>query len=264
MQHPILGMGRDMLGAIAGDIIGSIYEFNNIKTKDFPLFGEVCNFTDDSVLTVAVADCLLRGGDFAMYIRAHARNHPNAGYGGFFREWMQTEDGPYNSFGNGSAMRVSPVAHFGRDEAEVLELAKQSASATHNHPEGIKGAQSVALAMWMARSGFDIETIRTEVADRFEYDLSRAVDEIRPSYSFDVTCAGSVPEAIICALQASSYEDAVRNAISIGGDSDTIACISGGIAEMLFGVPEDIAMVAKSYLTDDLLKVVDSFLAHSK
>ena len=248
-----------MLGAIAGDIIGSIYEGRNIKTREFPLFGENCTFTDDTVCTIAVADCLLNDGDFAMYLRMYVQRHPFCGYGGRFREWAMTSMGPYNSWGNGSAMRVSPVAYFACDEQSLLELAERSAAVTHNHPDGIKGAQAVALTMWRAQAGVSPDAIRAEVADRFSYDLSRSVDDIRPSYCFDVSCAGSVPQAITCALEASDYESTIRNAISIGGDSDTIACISGGIAEVLFGLPRDIAKRARGFLTEDLIKVVDRF-----
>ena len=156
-------------------------------------------------------------------------------------------------------MRVSPVAHVARDEAELLELAERSAAVTHNHPNAIAGAQGVALTMWMAMAGTGAAIIRREIADRFDYDLSRSVDEIRPDYSFDVSCAGTVPQAITCALEATDYEDAIRNAISIGGDSDTIACITGGIAEVMFGVPGEIAGQARTYLADDLIDALDRF-----
>ncbi len=220
----------DMIRAITGDIVGSIYEGRSIKSKEFTFFGEGCRFTDDTICTVAVADCLMNDGDFADYLRQYVRKHPYRGYGGMFRQWAYSDIGPYNSWGNGSAMRVSPVAHIARSEAYLLEMAKRSPAVTHNHPDAIAGAQAVALSMWMARAGTDAGVIWREVADRFKYDLNRSVDEIRPNYSFDVSCAGTVPEAITCALEASDYEDAVRNAISIGGDSDTIAYITGGIA----------------------------------
>ncbi len=248
-----------MIGAITGDIVGSIYEVRNIKTKEFPFFGDGCQFTDDTVCTIAVADCLINDGDFADFLRQYVRRHPYRGYGGLFREWAGSNMGPYNSWGNGSAMRVSPVAHVARDEAELLELAERSAAVTHNHPNAIAGAQGVALTMWMAMAGTGAAIIRREIADRFDYDLSRSVDEIRPDYSFDVSCAGTVPQAITCALEAMDYEDAIRNAISIGGDSDTIACITGGIAEVMFGVPGEIADQARSYLADDLIDALDRF-----
>ena len=176
-----------------------------------------------------------------------------------FRQWAWSDMGPYNSWGNGSAMRVSPVAHMASNESELLELAERSSAITHNHPDAVAGAQAVALTMWMAMAGIDASVIRREVADRFNYDLTRSVDEIRPDYSFDVSCAGTVPEAITSALEATDYEDAVRNAISIGGDSDTIACIAGGIAEVMFGVPNEITDQARSYLTDDLIDALDRF-----
>lgn len=248
-----------MIGAITGDIVGSIYEGRNIKTKEFSFFGGGCRFTDDTVCTVAVADCLINDSDFADYLRQYVRRHPYRGYGGMFQEWASTDIGPYNSWGNGSAMRVSPVAHVARNEATLLEMAELSSAVTHNHPDAVAGAQAVALTMWMVVAGTDADIIRREVADRFNYDLSRSVDEIRPDYSFDVSCAGTVPEAITCALEATDFEDAVRNAISIGGDSDTIACITGGIAEVMFGVPGEIADQTRSYLTDDLIDALDRF-----
>jgi ADP-ribosylglycohydrolase len=176
-----------------------------------------------------------------------------------FRKWAGSNMGPYNSWGNGSAMRVSPVAHMARDEQELLDLAEQTSVVTHNHPDAVAGAQETALTMWMAKSETDVVVIRKEIADRFDYALSQSVDDIRPSYQFDISCAGTVPQAITCALEGTSYEDAVRNAISIGGDSDTIACITGGIAEMMFGLPEEIAESSRGYLTDDLVEVLDRF-----
>ena len=254
-----------MLGAIAGDIIGSIYEHANIKTKDFPLFGDGCRFTDDTVCTVAVAACLMNGGDFADYLGRYTLRHPNRGYGGMFMRWAkQWEREPYESWGNGSAMRVSSVAHFARDENEVLELAKVSSAVTHSHPDGVAGAQATALTMWMAKEGADSPTMRHEITERFGYDLSESVDDIREWYTFDVSCAGSVPQAIICALEAMDYEDAIRNAVSIGGDTDTIACIAGGIAEIMFGLPDEIAATARTFLTEDLSAVVDGFGEHVK
>ena len=253
-----------MLGAITGDIVGSIYEHRNIKTKDFLFFDPRCMFTDDTVCTVAVADCLMADGDFDEYLRRYVQKHPNRGYGGMFRRWAMSDSGPYNSWGNGSAMRVSPVAHVARDEHELLDLAERSSSVTHNHPSAVAGAQAVALTMWMAKTGADAITIRREVADRFEYDLSQTVDEIRPRYRFDVSCAGTVPQAITCALEGTDYEDAVRNAISIGGDSDTIACITGGIAEVMFGVPMEVGDKSRGYLSDGLIEVLDRFSEYAE
>jgi ADP-ribosylglycohydrolase len=246
-----------MIGAITGDIVGSIYEGADFKSKVFPFFGRGCRFTDDTVCTVAVADCLMSDGDFAGYFRKYVRRHPNREYGGMFRQWAFSDMGPYNSWGNGSAMRVSPVAHVARDEAELMVLAERSSAVTHNHPSAIAGAQAVALTMWMAVAGTEPDTIRCEIADRFGYALSRTVDEIRPDYGFDVSCAGTVPQAITCALEATTFEDAIRNAISIGGDADTLACITGGIAEAMFGLPSEISDTAPGYLTEDLIEIVD-------
>lgn len=250
-----------MLGAIAGDIAGSVYEGRPTKRKDVALFGPGATFTDDTVLTVAVAEAVPTDRDYGKAIRAYALRHPHRGYGGGFLRWLATPDaGPYHSFGNGSAMRVSPVG-FAFDSAdEVLREARRSAECTHNHPEGIKGAQATALAVFLARSGADKETIRTEIAGRFGYDLSRTIDVIRPAYTFDITCQGSVPEAILAFLDSTSYEDAIRNAISLGGDSDTQACIAGGIAEAYYGgVRDDFRRQVRSRLTDDLWDKVLEF-----
>ncbi|MFQ5970895.1 MAG: ADP-ribosylglycohydrolase family protein [Alphaproteobacteria bacterium] len=251
-----------MLGAIAGDIIGSIYEGDPIKRKDFPLFDDACTFTDDTVLTVAVADCLMNDGDFADYLRTYARRYPHCGFGGMFRQWAFAEDmAPYGSWGNGSAMRVSPVAHKAHDERHCLDLAARSSVVTHDHPDAVAGAQAVALAMWLAKEGRDARAIAETVAARFGYDLTATVDEIRGTYTFDVSAKGTVPQAIVCALTASDYEDAVRNAVSLGGDSDTLACIAGGIAEILHGIPRAIADTAMDHLEDDLRQVVERFRA---
>ncbi len=241
-----------MLGAIAGDIIGSVYEANPIKTKRFPFFGPQSTFTDDTVCSVAVADCILSGGDFAVYLRRYVRKYPRRGYGGMFRQWALADDMPaYGSWGNGSAMRVSAVAYLGRDQAEVLDLAARSSAVTHSHPDAVAGAQAVALAMWPARHDADPAIIGAAVTERFGYDLSESVDDIRAWYRFDVSAAGSVPQAITCALEADDYEDAVRSAVSLGGDSDnTIACIAGGIAEALYGLPQHIATEAAGRLDE--------------
>jgi ADP-ribosylglycohydrolase len=243
-----------MLGAIAGDIAGSIYENLRTKRKDVKLFGRLATFTDDTVLTVAVAYAILTDRDYARAIKSYARRHPLRGYGAGFLAWM-VKPGykPYNSFGNGSAMRVSPVGLAFDSESEVLHEAQRSAECTHNHPEGIKGAQATALAVYLARMGADKEAIRRRIQEQFQYDLSRTIDEIRPGYSFDVTCQGSVPEAIIAFLDSSSFEDALRNAISLGGDSDTQACIAGGIAEAYYqDIPLDILRQVKERLSADL------------
>jgi ADP-ribosylglycohydrolase len=249
-----------MLGAMIGDIVGSVYEWHNIKTTEFSFFKENCFFTDDTVLTAATAKALLTGGDYTHTYQDFARRYPGRGYGGNFHGWIHREDPqPYNSWGNGSAMRVSPVGFAFDTIEEVLSKAERSAAVTHNHPEGIKGAQATALAILMARQGASHEKIRTEISQRFGYDLKRTLAEIRPTYSFDVSCQGSVPEAIIAFLESVDYEDAIRKAISIGGDSDTIACITGGIAEACYGIPDHIAKQGRTYLPDEFLHIIDNF-----
>ena len=268
-----------MIGGIIGDIIGSKYEFQNIKTKDFPLFSKYCDFTDDSILTVATADWLLHGGEVAKYYSIYAADNdcPMGGYGSGFRRWITRTivDGdfsPYNSCGNGSAMRVGPVGWLSikiplLNEKLILNKAKESAECTHNHPEGIKGAQATALCIYLARKGMSVDEIRRRIEKDFSYDLSMSVEELRPRYSWQGldeagnggTCQGSVPQAIICALEAKDFEDAVRNAISIGGDSDTIGCITGSIAEVLYGIPNDIRQKGLSYLPNEFKKVIDEF-----
>ena len=249
-----------MIGAIAGDIIGSVYERRQIKTKEFPLFDDCCRFTDDTVLTVAIADAILSGRPYQQSLKEIGCRYPRAGYGGSFIQWLQSDDPrPYNSWGNGSAMRVSPVGFAFPSEEEVLRHAKMTAEVSHNHPEGIKGAQATALAVFLARTGIRKEQIRARIAEEFGYDLNRTVASIRPHYSFDVSCQGTVPEAIIAFLDSESYEDAVRNAISLGGDSDTLACITGGIADAFYGVPDSIWDEAQSRLTPGLLEIVQNF-----
>ena len=250
-----------MIGAIAGDIIGSVYEHNAIKSKDFPLFQAACRFTDDSALTIAVAESILYGRSYQETVLETGRRYPQAGYGKAFKVWMRAADPqPYNSWGNGSAMRVSPIGFAFSSEAEVLEQARLSAEITHNHPEGIKGAQATALAVYLARTGQGKEAIRTVIQTRFGYDLNRTVDEIRPDYVFRVSCQESVPEAIIAFLDSTSYEDAVRNAISLGGDGDTLACIAGGIAEAFYGgVPQFIRESALIHLPGDLRRIAQAF-----
>jgi ADP-ribosylglycohydrolase len=250
-----------MLGAIAGDVIGSAHEASPVKATDFELFPPGSRFTDDTVLTVATAEALLGDGDYAGAYRRCGRAYPNAGYGGSFDRWMLSEDaGPYNSWGNGAAMRVSPVGFAVETVDEVLAEAARSAAVTHNHPEGIKGAQAAALAVFLARSGADKENIRSEIQDRFGYDLTRSLDAIRPAYRFDVSCQGSVPESLIAFLESIDYESAVRNAISLGGDADTMACIAGGFAQAFYGaVPEQIAREVRSRLPGGFLDVLDRF-----
>jgi len=250
-----------MIGVIAGDIIGSVYEHYPIKTKDFPLFDPRCRFTDDSVLTVAVADSILSGRSYLESVREIGRRYPAAGYGGSFIQWLHSHDPePYNSWGNGSAMRVSPVGFAFATKEEVLHQAEKTAVISHNHPEGIKGAQATALAVLLARTVHDKEEIRKQIPKRFGYDLSRRVDDIRPTYTFNVSCQGTVPEAIIAFLDSQSYEDAIRNAVSLGGDNDTLACITGGIAEAFYGsVPSHIRTKVKEFLTPDLWAITENF-----
>ena len=268
-----------MIGSIIGDIVGSIYEFSNIKTKDFPLFSVSCEYTDDSILTVATADWLLHGGEVAEYYSryAAANCHPMGGYGCGFQQWVARTiaDGdfsPYNSCGNGSAMRVGPVGWLSsdapqNDETLILSKAKESAESTHNHPEGIKGAQATALCIYLARNGATAAAIGQRIAKDFGYDLSTSIDDLRKRYSWDGldgkgdggTCQGSVPQAIICALNATDFEDAIRNAISIGGDSDTTGCITGSIAEALYGVPTDLRQKAMDYLPAEFKRIIEEF-----
>ncbi len=250
-----------MLGAMIGDIVGSVYEWHNIKAEDFVFLKEECFFTDDSVLTAATAKALMEGISYVEAYQDFAQRYPGRGYGGYFLKWIHAENPkPYNSWGNGSAMRVSPVGFAYNTVEEVLAEAERSASVTHNHPEGINGAQAAALAVLLARQGAAQEDIRREITIRFGYDLDRTLDEIRPDYSFDVSCQGSVPEAIIAFLESTGYEDAVRKAISIGGDSDTIACITGGIAEAFYGgVPDDIAKQGRTFLPDEFLDIIEEF-----
>lgn len=252
-----------MLGAIAGDIIGSVYEGNNIKTKDFPLFSPHCRFTDDTVLTVAIADALLHDKDYAELLKQYYRRYPHAGYGMNFKIWGESSKSqPYNSWGNGSAMRVSPVGFVFNDLDLVLAQAKRSAEVTHNHPEGIKGAQATAAAIFLARNGCDKIAIASYLETTFAYDLSPTLDTIRPNYQFDISCQGSVPQAIIAFLESVDFEDAIRNAISLGGDSDTIAAIAGGIAHAFYGdIPQPIAQQTLMYLDQPLRVVTEKFMS---
>jgi ADP-ribosylglycohydrolase len=243
-----------MLGAIAGDIIGSVYEHRPIKTTRFPLFHPLCRFTDDTVLTVALADSVLHGTPFVGLLKQYYRAYPHAGYGGSFHQWAKSErSDPYNSWGNGSAMRVSPVRFAFDNLEEVLNQAKRSAEVTHDHPEGIKGAQAVASAVFLARSGQTKEQIKNYVEATFGYDLGKPLDEIRPRYEFHVSCQKSVPQAIRAFLESDDFEHAVRLAISLGGDSDTLACMAGGIAQAYYGgVPEPIRQRVYEKLDDHL------------
>ncbi len=225
-----------MIGAIAGDVIGSVHEGARPKAKDFPLFDPDSTFTDDTVLTVAVASAIRMGTDVGAAIRLWGRRYPDAGYGDWFRDWLLGEDAaPYNSFGNGSAMRVAAIGWAFDGLDDVLREAERSAEVTHNHPEGIKGAQAVAAAVLIARRGQTKDQIRALLSDRFGYDCSMSLSELQGRGGFDVTCQGTVPAAAVAFLESTDFEDAVRNAVSFGGDADTLACIAGAMAEAHYG-----------------------------
>ncbi len=252
-----------MIGAIAGDIVGSVHEGDGIKTKDFPLFINSSVFTDDSVLTVALADTILTGTPYTENLKNFYRWYPDAGYGASFRRWAQgIHSEPYNSWGNGAAMRISPAGYAFDDLETVLARAEEFTVITHSHPEGIKGGQSVAAATFLARTGRTKAEIRHFIESRFGYDLSRHVDEIRPAYVFDVSCQGTVPPAIRAFLDSSDYEDAIRNAVSLGGDADTLACITGGIAQAFYGeIPSVIQEKVYSILDLRLKSITRRFMA---
>jgi ADP-ribosylglycohydrolase len=250
-----------MIGAIAGDIIGSRFEARPIKRSDFDFFHPHCRFTDDTVLTVAVMDAILHGRRYVDSLQDWARKYPNAGYGGTFYSWIWQDDPqPYNSWGNGSAMRVSAVGFAFDSQEQVLAQAEFSAAVSHNHPEGIKGAQAVALAVFLARSGNSKAQIRSMLQQHFGYDLSRTLAQIRPHYTFDVSCQGSVPEAVVAFLESADLLSAIGNAVSLGGDSDTQACIAGSIAEAFYGeLPDDLRAFVRQKMPDDLWQVVTDF-----
>ncbi len=260
---------KTIIGAIAGDVIGSIYESRNDKTTDFPLYSVNCHFTDDTVLTIAVADCILNEKDFAQTIWEYGNAYPHSGYGKMFKNWLASDNPqPYNSYGNGSAMRVSPVGFACQNMEEVLKVAAQSAEVTHNHPEGIKGAQAIAAAVFLARTGQPKQAIRDFITEKFAYDLNFTMDSIRPSYKFDATCQGSVPQAIVAFLESHDIESAIRLAISIGGDSDTIACMAGGIAMAYYKeIPRDLLGFVSSTLPYRFVRILSRFdmkCAHEK
>jgi len=250
-----------MIGAIIGDVIGSVFEFSGTNKKDFDLFCLDSEYTDDTVLTIATIDAILNSGDYSKTYKEYAKNYPNRGYGNRFRQWYQSEDSePYNSFGNGSAMRVSPIGWLFNNIDNVLKEAKKSAEVTHNHPEGIKGAQAVAAAIFLARTGKSKENIRDYIENKFEYDLSMTIDEVRKISKFNETCMVSVPEAIIAFLDSTSFEDAIRNAISLKADADTQACIVGSIAEAFYGeIPEDIKEKTFARLPKEFISKLDEF-----
>lgn len=249
-----------MLGAIIGDIVGSVYEFRSDKTKSFPLFVSGCSPTDDSLMTMAVGMACVSSNTknesefkrtLCSLMREIGRQYPDAGYGGNFYDWLMSDTmGAYGSYGNGSAMRVSPVAYVAETLEEAERLAEWSAEVTHDHLEGIRGAQAIAAAIFLAKEGKDKDEIRAYIEENY-YDLDQSLDEIRPSYSFDVACQGSVPQAIECFLEAEDFEDAVRNAISLGGDGDTIAAMAGAIAEAYYGIPDELVERAMEYMDED-------------
>ncbi len=250
-----------MIGAIAGDIIGSVYEWDNIKTKEFPLFTKDCKFTDDSILTIALADSILTETSYTENLKKFYKLYPGGGYGGSFQDWAESvSSNPYNSWGNGAAMRISPVGYAYGDLEIVLKKAKEFTEVTHDHPEGIKGGQATAAAVYLARTGSSKDEIIEYITSTFKYDLSKHIDEIRPAYEYDVSSQGTVPQAIRAFIDSSDFEDAIRNAVSLGGDSDTLACITGGIAQAFYsGVPANIEYKVYEILDDRLMDITKEF-----
>ena len=260
-----------MYGAIIGDIIGSRFEFDRgDKSREFELFTKECKFTDDTVMTIAVAEALMDAGrdageeeiknNLIKAMKAWGNKYPKAGYGGRFRQWLFTDrTKPYGSYGNGSGMRVSPVGWLYDTIERTREVARWTAEVTHNHPEGIKGAESTAAAIFLARNGASKEEIRDYIEKEFGYDLSRTLDEIRPTYEHVEDCMRTMPEAFECFLEAESYEDCVRNVMYIGGDTDTLAAIAGAIAEAFWDIPVSLVIKGKEYLTADIEGVLDRF-----
>jgi type I restriction enzyme M protein len=255
-----------MLGAIIGDIAGSRFEFRNIKTKEFDLFAAKCRFTDDSVMSLAVAAALLscrgdygRLGEYAASrMRELGRLYPNCGYGVMFRQWLVSNDPkPYNSFGNGAAMRVSACGFAAKTLEEAVLFSRRVTEVTHNHPEGLKGAETVVVSIFLIREGCGISEIRDYVSKNYPLDFT--LDGIRDNYRFDESCQGTVPQAVTAFLESTGFEDAIRNAISIGGDSDTIAAITGGIAEAYYGIPEELRQKAFMFLDERLSQILMEF-----
>lgn len=260
-----------MYGAILGDIIGSPYEFDRGgKTKDFPLFSPESRFTDDTVMTIAVADAFLKvlpdwqddaiRRQLISSMQHFGRRYPTIGYGAKFLRWLMEEDPqPYGSWGNGSAMRVCAAGWLFNDLDTVLRMARLSAEVSHDHPEAIKGAQATAAAIFLARTGSSKAAIKAYVEETFGYCLSRSCDEIRPGYRHDVSCRGTVPEAVTAFLEGRDFEDVIRTAVSLGGDCDTLTCIAGSMAEAFYGVPEELKAKCREYLPEDLLDVLLRF-----
>jgi len=256
-------MKQTILGAIAGDVIGSVYEFNNTRTTDFPLFKRETTFTDDTVMTIAIADAILHNKDFAQTILNYGKRYPNRGYGTSFFKWLahDTPSPPYNCWGNGSAMRVSAVGFAYNDLDTVLKKAEKTAVVTHNHPEGIKGAQATAAAIFLARTGKNKAEIKAYIEQKFGYDLDFTLDEIRPTFPFDESCQGTVPQSIVAFLESTDYDSAIRLAISLGGDSDTIACITGGIAIAFYKEMSQVIVdkIRREYLPPAFVTIIDEF-----
>lgn len=255
-----------MLGALVGDIVGSVYEFFNTKTTDFKLFYDQSRFTDDSVMTLAVAKWLLEDETHSLHylvfcMQELGQRYFNAGYGGRFLGWLfQDNPQPYDSWGNGAGMRVSTVGLYAKTLDEALALAAVTASVSHNHPEGVKGALAIAACVFLCKEGKSKAEIKEYVEKTFDYNLNRTIANIRPAYDFDVSCQGSVPEAIIAFLEGNSFEEVLRLAISLGGDSDTIACMACAIAACMYPIPDDIAKKCDELLTDDLREIKDKFI----
>ena len=259
-----------MIGAILGDIVGSIYEFDNIKTKEFELFDKECFFTDDSVMTIAIAEALMQTEEIneenledfkenlITVMHEIGVKYPDCGYGGHFLVWiLRNKREPYNSFGNGSAMRVSAVGWYAKTLEEAELIARATAEVSHNHPEGIKGAVATAGAVFLARNGATMGELRDYISKYYTIDFT--IDEIRPIYDYDITCQGTVPQAMQAFFESTNFEDAIRNAISIGGDSDTLAAITGAVAEAYYGIPDDLKETTLSYLDERLLDITERF-----
>lgn len=256
-----------MIGAIIGDIAGSRFEFNNHRSKDFQLFGPGCFATDDSIMTIAIAKAIMEspedhrhlGENAIKYMQRIGRPYPDCGYGGSFYNWIYLDNPlPYNSFGNGAAMRVSAAGFAAGSLVEAKELSRKVTEVSHNHPEGIKGAEATAVAIYLARTGSTIAEIKDYINQNY-YKIDFTLDEIRDAYEFNETCQRTVPQALEAFFEAESFEDAIRNAISIGGDSDTVAAICGGVASAYFGVPAELRERAMTYLDDDLAEIVEEF-----
>jgi ADP-ribosyl-[dinitrogen reductase] hydrolase len=254
-----------MIGAICGDIVGSRFEFSKLrknKSEHFDLFTDGCEFTDDTVMTIATADAILNNMSFQDAYLKWGNKYPNLSYGSNFKSWLLSSDPrPYNSYGNGSAMRVGPIGWLYDDLESVMQKADESAQCTHNHDEGLKGAVSVAVCIYLARHQTPKKIIKEFVESFFGYDLSRKLSDIRPNYRFDVTCPGSVPESIICFLESDGFEDSIRKAVSLGGDTDTQACIAGSIAEAFYGIPVNLFNKVYTILSDEMIVIDQQFIA---